>query len=294
MSQVLKDYMYIVYPDVHYMFNFKSPYKKDITSIHSNVKDGVLMYADTANLGVVLTNHKFEKDMENILYYLSKKFSAQKLPQINHKLPTDQVPLYILKIPADFYGGYRMSVYNLFPMPIVDFLDSSVKNTNRTGELHPLFMNEFRMPANFCYGVYHKDLGGLMLNPEWSPFPDFKSGLTFARPGIIRLNKYNEEATATLFDKKLDTKQKIIDYMRQSKGDIFATKNFDNMIDRYHNIYGDDIPTNPEPLDENKIYREFNRRWDITQDLPIINKFQRHPKTDLSAGMKEELEDRML
>lgn len=294
MYQAAKNYTYIVYPDVHYMFNFRSPYKKDITSINSNIKNGVLMYADTANLGVALTDYKFEKDMDTILYYLSKKFNAQKLSQISHKLPTDQVPLYVLKIPSDFYGGYRMGIYDLFPMPIVDFLDSSVKNTNRTGELHPLFMNEFKMPANFCYGVYHKDLGGLMLNPEWSPIPDFKSGLTFTRPGILRLNQYNEAETANLFDKKLNTKQKIIDYMRQTKGDIFATQKFDDMVDMYHRIYGEDIPTDPEPLEENKIYREFNKRWDITQDLPIVNNFQRDPKTDLSAGMKEELEERML
>lgn len=262
----LKKYLYYIHPDLHYFKRFKSPYKSDITSIYSNLTQGVLMSGDPDNYGMLYSDDRFEKDKDLLLYYLENKYSNLKAYHGAKRYSEEGVPLYVIKFPYQYLKGAKRGNDFFMPMPMIERFETTDVNSIDKDFNMPTFYNEFRFHPELNYGVYSKELGGFIQNPGWTPVPDFM-GYTFNKHAIPPLLYNREGEIIDQHINELKTKADVLKYEQSIGNEIFLHHNTQEIIDRYKEIYKFDLPTYTDQIKESDIYRQFNMNWDITTGL---------------------------
>lgn len=262
----LKRYLYYVHPDLHYFRRFKSPYKSDITSIYSNLTQGVLMAGDPDNYGMLYSDDHFERDQDMLLYYLENKYSNLKSYRGTKRFSEEGVPLYVIKFPYQYLKGGKGGNNFYMPMPMMErFAHTEVNPIDKDFGV-TTFANEFRFNPELNYGVYSKDLGGFIPNPNWTPVPDFM-GYTFNKYAIPTLLFRHEGEIAEQHINNLKTKEDVLKYEQSIGNEIYLNHDTQAIIDTYKEIYKRDLPEHPRQITEDEIYKKFNMHWDITTGL---------------------------
>jgi len=264
--ETLKRYLYYVHPDLHSFRRFKSPYKSDITSIHSNLTQGVLMAGDPDNYGMLYSDDHFERDKDLLLYYLENKYANLKTYHGGKRFSEEGVPLYVIKFPCQYLKGAKVGNDFYMPMPMVERFNSTEVNPIGKNFDMPTFSNEFRFHPELNFGVYSKELGGFIPNPAWTPVPDFM-GYTFNKYGIPGLLYSKEKEVADRHINEFKNKEDVEKFEKSIGNEIYLNHDTQAIIDRYKEIYQSDLPTNPREIEESEIFKKFNMHWDITTGL---------------------------
>lgn len=261
-----KKYYYFIHPDLHYFKRFKSPYTQDVSSIYQNLHSGVLMSGDFNNYGQLYSGDAFESEKDKILHYLDRKYANLKLYHGSRRFSEESVPLYVMKFPFQYLGGDFERNGEYFPMPMFDRFESTCNNKYCDNMDLPSFANEFRVNPELNYGIYSKDLGGFVENPNWTPVPEFL-GYTFNKYALPYLIKNGEKDIAMLHYSEFKSREDIAKFERDLGNEIYLNHKLGNLIDMYMDIYGKDISSERHELTEKEILDKFNMNWDITTGL---------------------------
>ena len=171
-----------------------------------------------------------------------------------------------MKVPAEYITGKMIGKDEYMPMPMFEKIQKIQTFNYIINMDRPTFGGVFRMNPELNFGVYSKDLGGFVENPNWTPVPEFL-GYTFNKYAAQFLYNHNERDVVYLHCRQFHTKDEIAKFENDLGGEIFINHKTDNVIDMYMDKYGKDIPNERHQIEEKTILDKFNQNWDITTGL---------------------------
>ena len=257
----LRQYCYIVHPDLSYLDN-NYYLLKDINSINQNLIYGVHMDRDPDIYGNYFYPQELEDNNFDFLRYFEEKYKEKIKSQKTLAFPNEGIPIYLIKYPKLFEGTVETDDPYLLPMPFYSINGNEYSHADKS--LKHTAVSFLRTHPWLTYGVYSKDLGGLIKSPSWTPIIE-PVGYTFSKYAYKKLRECGEKELAD-FHLKNGTLQDIFAYQMEHDKQIYFNHDTQKVYNRYKEVFDDQLHAISLP-EKNVIFNAYLNNWDITSGL---------------------------